>query len=70
VDRLRDEVPQPVNEGGPGRVLRVRVDLGTVWHRVAVIAPDPTFQVSEERNDAAVALVEAIVAALSSTGDR
>ena len=31
-----------------------------------VVAADPTFQVTAERHDAAVALVEAIVAALSS----
>ena len=36
-----------------------------------VIAADPTFQVTAERHGAAVALVEAIVAALSSRrGDR
>jgi hypothetical protein len=36
-----------------------------------VVVADPTFQVTAERHDATVALVEAIVAALSSTrGDR
>ena len=36
-----------------------------------VVAADPTFQVTAERHGAAVALVEAIVAALSSRrGDR
>ena len=39
--------------------------------RALVVGADPTFQVTAERHDAAVALVEAIVAALSSRrGDR